>query len=62
MDEGKIYKQKLALLGDCFKTVVRKVRFIHHFNPSNYFDSIRHLKQVNDGRVSLHISMNKLSI
>ncbi len=25
MDEAKIYKQKLALLGDCFRTVVRKV-------------------------------------
>jgi hypothetical protein len=26
MDEAKIYKQKLALLGDCFKTIVRKVK------------------------------------
>jgi regulator of replication initiation timing len=25
MDEAKIYKQKLSLLGDCFRTVVRKV-------------------------------------
>jgi hypothetical protein len=31
MDEGKIYKQKLALLGDCFKTVVRKVSTIKFF-------------------------------
>ncbi len=26
MDEAKIYKQKLSLLGDCFKTIVRKVK------------------------------------
>jgi hypothetical protein len=31
MDEAKIYKQKLALLGDCFKTIVRKVRYVEIF-------------------------------
>ena len=29
MDEAKIYKRKLTLLGNCFKTVVRKVIALH---------------------------------
>jgi hypothetical protein len=36
IDEAKIYKQKLALLGDCFRTVVRKVTVL----PKKPFSNI----------------------
>jgi hypothetical protein len=61
MDEGKIYKQKLALLGDCFKILVRKVRSRDMIIPLNSI-SIRHRKQVNDGEILRHNWMNKSSI
>ncbi len=38
MDEAKTYKQKLALLGDCFKTIVRTVRNVEIFFGIFLFD------------------------
>lgn len=50
IDESKIYKKKLALIGDCFKTVVRKVKsnidFVFltssSFEPSSFILGVRH--------------------
>jgi hypothetical protein len=58
-DEANIYKRKLALLGNCFKTVVRKVneRIKILIKTSNDF---RHRKRVNVGRVSHLDFMNNL--